>query len=321
MNEILTTEPEPVKRLLATDSPKDSKWDAKRGDTQDIGGIYSRKERFSRLAARMAGCSTLLAFKEAVDTDTGEISLKLILAAFCHVRHCPTCSWRRSLRNTARFFAKLPELRERFPKHRWIFLTLTVKNCHTDELRSTIQAMNKAWQRLIQRKDWPADGFVRATEVTRGKDGSAHPHFHCLLMVKPSYFAGRNYVTHEDWANRWQAALRADYQPSVRVQAVKAKREGQTIEAAVVETLKYSTKPEDALADPEWLYTITEQLHKLRFIASGGELKGVLKEDMTDEEMIQGDEPTKPDDEVEPELVRYTWVPARRQYVFINAKR
>ena len=184
MTEILDTSTEPVK-YLADYSAKDAKWDAKRGETEGIGGLYKLNETFTRLGGRMDGCSVVLGFAEAVNTDTGEISLKLRQAQFCHVRHCPVCSWRRSMRNTARFFTKLPELREQFPTHRWIFLTLTVKNCATDELRSTIQTMNTAWKRLIQRKDWPAEGFVRATEVTRGQDGSAHPHFHCLLMVKP----------------------------------------------------------------------------------------------------------------------------------------
>ena len=56
------------------------------------------------------------------------------------------------------------------------------------------------------------------------------------------------------------------------------KKEGQTIEAAVVETLKYATKVQDSLKSPEWLYIVTEQLHKMRFVESGGVLKGVLKE-------------------------------------------
>ena len=68
--------------------------------------------------------------------------------------------------------------------------------------------MNKAWQRLIQRKLFPAIGWLRSTEVTRGKDGSAHPHFHCLLLVSSSYFSGKGYLKQNDWVEMWRSSLR-----------------------------------------------------------------------------------------------------------------
>lgn len=275
---------------LSDYSPSDVKWDKHRGNTEAIGAIYATNPAYSRFAYRMAACSTLLGFSRGIDTDTGESKIKLQKAMFCKVRNCPTCAWRRSLRNTARFFSKLPELQAKFPSHRWLFLTLTIPNCYPDQLREYLNRMNKAWQRLIQRKDWPSSGWVRATEVTRGDDGSAHPHFHVLLMVPASYFSGRNYVTQDEWLNRWRDAMRDNSITQVDIRAVKPKREGQTIQAAIVETLKYATKVEDGLNHPDWLFIITAQLHKLRFLASGGELKGILKEEMNDKEMISGDD-------------------------------
>ncbi|WP_176687188.1 protein rep, partial [Escherichia coli] len=35
-------------------------------------------------------------------------------------------------------------------------------------------------------------------------------------------------------------------------------------------TLKYSTKPADMVADPEWFLELTRQTHKRRFVATGG---------------------------------------------------
>ena len=65
------------------------------------------------------------------------------------------------------------------PSYRWVFLTLTVKNPPVTELRDTLKAMNSAWQRLAQTKRFKGvvKGFIRTTEVTRGKDGDmmAHP--------------------------------------------------------------------------------------------------------------------------------------------------
>lgn len=299
--------------LLAAYLPKDAKWDKHRGHAQTIGQHYDQVEQFARLGERIAGCSTALGFGRRIDQDTGEVEHKLKTAMFCHVRHCPVCQWRRSLRNTARFFAAIPALQAQYPTHRWLFLTLTVRNCEPNQLRDTIKGMNAGWKRLIERKDWPALGWCRTVEVTRNADdGSAHPHFHAMLMVPASYF-GKGYVKQAEWAERWKSAMRVEYTPSVYVQAVKSKKEGQTLQAAVVETLKYATKAEDSLNDPEWLYAITEQLHKLRFIATGGTLKDLLKDDMTNAEMIAGDDPV--DTPAEDPQLWFNWMPTTRQYM------
>lgn len=310
---ILQAETVEIQPLLSVYSPRDAKWDTHRGNAQAIGKYYDQAEHFARLGERIAGCSTLLGFAWHTDTDTGESRLKLRTAAFCCVRHCPVCQWRRSLRNTARFFAAIPALQEQFPTHRWVFLTLTVRNCEPDQLRDTIKGMNAGWQRLIQRKDWPALGWARATEVTRNEDdGSAHPHFHVLMMVPAGYFSGRIYVKQDEWAARWQHAMRLDYVPVVDVRAVKSKNEGQTLQAAVVETLKYATKVEDSLRDAAWLYAITEQLHKLRFVATGGALKNILKDDMTNAEMIAGDDPAESTPDAP--SMWFGWRPTTRHY-------
>lgn len=300
---------------LSDYSEKDAKWDNHRAKTQDVEGVYAHNSKFHRLASRMSGCSSFLNFGQQTDHETGEFKLKLRNAHFCKVRHCPVCEWRRSMKNTARFFTALPEILNQYPTHRFLFLTLTVKNCPPENLRATLADMSKAWQRMSQRKDFPAVGFVRSTEVTRSKNGEAHPHYHCILMVKASYF-GTGYISQAQWSERWRDCLRVDYLPVVDVRQIKSKKEGQTIEGAIVETLKYSTKVEDGLNHPDWLYTITEQLHKLRFLAAGGVLKGILKEKLTDEELIQGDEPaddSKQDDD-KPALT-FGWKPSRRKYV------
>jgi plasmid rolling circle replication initiator protein Rep len=314
MSEIIT---QGHSSALSDVSEKDAKWDKHRAHTQDIEGIYAKNPTFHRLASRMSSCADLLRFAAHTNHETGEYGIRLRSAQFCKVRHCPVCEWRRSMKNTARFFTALPEILRQYPRHRFLFLTLTVANCEPDQLRVTLADMSKAWKRMSERKDFPAVGFIRSTEVTRSKTGQAHPHYHCILMVKPSYF-GAGYVKKTDWAFRWKSALRVDYLPVVDVRKIEPKQEGQTIEGAIVETLKYSIKVEDALQNPQWLYTITEQLHKLRFLATGGVLKGILKEKMTDSEMVQGDESddkTKDDDA--PSLV-FKWRRPSRKYMKVN---
>ena len=216
-------------------SERDRKWDHHRSNTQGVENIYADNSDFERLAERMHDCSTLLAMRWTQPDADGETRLKLGGATFCHVRHCPVCQWRRSMKNVARFFTKMPELQAAHPTARWLFLTLTVPNCEYKDLRATVKAMNAGWKRLIERKDWPAIGWLRTVEVTREqvRHGYAHPHFHALLMVPAGYFS-RGYVTQSAWLDRWQNAMRDDTIQVVDVRAVKPKIPGQDLQAAVV---------------------------------------------------------------------------------------
>ncbi|WP_338057085.1 protein rep, partial [Salinivibrio socompensis] len=115
---------------------------------------YAGVLEFERYAQRMAECSGVLRFGWQTAPDTGESRLRLREAHFCRVRHCPVCQWRRTLMWQARFYQAMPRLAAEHPKARWIFLTLTVKNCQISELRDTLKHMNASWQRLKDRKEF-----------------------------------------------------------------------------------------------------------------------------------------------------------------------
>jgi hypothetical protein len=205
----------------------------------------------------------------------------------------------------ARFLKSLPSIEATHPSARWLFLTLTVRNMPVQELRQSLQEMNKSWQRLIKRPEFANGiaGWIRTTEVTRSDNDYAHPHFHCLLMAKPSYF-GKNYVKQERWVDLWRECARLDYQPSVDIRTVKPKPETSEspLRRAVAETLKYAVKPEDMQG--AWLLELTKQVHRLRFIASGGLLKNVLREaEETEQDLLLADDADDDKDEKqEPEL-------------------
>ena len=174
----------------------------------------------------------------------------------------------------AKAYKVLPKIVATFPEHRWLFVTLTLKNTPITELKETLKAMNKGFQRLSQLKSFPAVGWLRSTEVTKGRDGNAHPHFHCLLLVPRSYF-GRNYIKQSEWVSMWRGSMRLDYDPILDVQAVK---EGSKPMELVPELFKYCVKESDLVADREWFLELTRQMHKMRAIATGGVLKDYLKE-------------------------------------------
>ena len=289
--------------FLTDYSPGDRPWDTHRAQAQRVEGVY-RGTQFDALAGRVRGCSGYLGFGWETDPDTGESRLRLRAARFCRGRHCPVCQWRRSLMWQARFLKSLPNIEAAHPSARWLFLTLTVRNMPLTELRTSLQDMNKAWNRLRLRPEFASNvqGWIRTTEVTRAANDYAHPHFHALLMVKPSYFT-HGYVKQERWMQLWQECARLDYQPSVDIRTVKAKpgTSESPLRRAVSETLKYAVKPSDMQG--EWLIELTRQVHKLRFIASGGALKNVLREnEETEQDLILADESGDDNGDETPEL-------------------
>jgi hypothetical protein len=54
----------------------------------------------------------------------------------------------------AKAYKILPKVLIDYPKVRWVFLTLTVRNCEITNLRDTLVWMNKAFKRLSELKDW-----------------------------------------------------------------------------------------------------------------------------------------------------------------------
>jgi len=307
---------------LSDVSPADKPWDVHRTLAQEVERLYQLSNE-PRYAGRIAACSKELCFALRA-SDEGEIKLKLQDARFCRVRHCPVCQWRRSLMWRAKFFQVLPKVSEVYPTGQWLFLTLTVRTCPLEDLRDTLAWMNTAWKRLVQRKEFPALGFIKSVEVTRSHDGLAHPHFHCLLLVPVGYFK-RGYISQARWTELWKDCLRVDYTPIVDIKRVKDRSKaskGHSVASegeidkgllkAICETLKYSVKPDDLIADPDWLAELTKQLHKTRAIAIGGVLKEYLSEEEPEDLINAGieDEEISEDD---PKLI-FDWGTIVRRY-------
>lgn len=300
---------------LADRSEKDKPWDIHRHDCDLVAKIYSDSFEFERLFERMEECSGHLQYSEVLNRETGEVGIKLKTARFCRVRHCPVCQWRRSLMWKARFYKKIPDVEQEYKSARWMFLTLTVENCQIEDLRETIKIMNKSFIKMIQRKHFKKYnlGFIKTTEITRAKDGKAHPHFHILLLMNSSYFK-YGYLKTNNWAELWGDCLNVNYLPVVDVRMVKAKKgsDKSPISEAVAETLKYAVKPADMIKDPEWFKELTRQVHKLRFVSTGGILKDLFKEDVSEEDLLLLTEEEETDKELR--ILNYNWFKSEKNY-------
>lgn len=323
---------------LSALSPKDKRWDVRKAENKDFQQLYYSTVHHG-YSVRLGNCSECLVFAFKV-AENGVCQLVLRKSKFCRVPTCPICQARRSMKWQAKSIKILPYLFNEHPKARFIFLTLTIRNPHITELRSALTAMHHAWTKLVKRKEFvPVQGWIRSTEVTREimKDGTAtnyaHPHFHCLLMVKPGYFTGHSYVTQERWTEVWQSCLKVDYVPIVHVQSVRPPKSGSeadkrtAVMKAVVEVVKYTTKPSDlieevkgleAMSNQDWLVEITSQLYGIKKIATGGLLKQYYKllEDGREDDLLHINEDSE--SEVEGELtsieLAFQWENCERRY-------
>ncbi|MEA5516771.1 protein rep [Nodularia sp. UHCC 0506] len=257
--------------------PVGKTWEKHRINADKIAEYYTQAddETFNEYACRLKSCSEWLEFRLIPEESADILKLKLTNARFCRVRHCPVCQWRRSMMWKAKAYQILPQVVTDYPKYRWLFITLTVRNCQIEELRETLDEINKAFKRLSELKAWPAKGWVKSVEVTKGKDGiSAHPHIHLLAMVQPSYFS-HGYLSQAKWVSLWQKCLRVNYQPVVDVRAIAKHHDPKVL---IPEILKYQVKESDLLDDREWFLELTRQLHKTRAIAVGGVLRHYMRE-------------------------------------------
>jgi plasmid rolling circle replication initiator protein Rep len=231
-------------------------------------------------AKEVLECGQVLFFNHQRHLQTNEHRLQLDEMYTCKDRFCPFCNWRRSRKLGLQSYAVLDQIQKEH-EVRFVFLTLTVKNPRLDDTREVIRHMMKSFQRLSQTRRYKNSvlGHLRALEVHPQKTDHnyTHPHFHVLLIVKPSYFnrAHADYISHKEWTAMWRKALRADYDPSVDVRVIRSKNpEVDPIASVVAEACKYPVKSTDlsGLSSPIF-QVFTEQMHRVRNLAFGGIFK------------------------------------------------
>jgi plasmid rolling circle replication initiator protein Rep len=266
-------------------------WDVRKGQADDVADLYAKAkaEKVSKHAAKVAACSQTVILSDVINRETGELGHKAE-SWKCRERHCPICQSARARKLHRAFSAALPAIMAEVPEGRFLLLTLTIRNCPIADLRQTLADMGKAWKRLIRKPEFQiVKGWVRGTEVTRSDAGEAHPHFHALLLVPPSYFK-KHYIKQARWIELWQDAARLNYTPSVDIRRVKTPESGlsEAIKAAT-----YSVKPSELTTDAAWFHEFHLQVSGLRFLATGGVIKAALgaKAEGEAEDIAEGTEP------------------------------
>lgn len=146
----------PVQRLMANDP-----------STRDV-------------AQRMRNCATRLQLAIEL-AEQGDGRALVTGGMFCQARLCPWCEWRRARVWRRRLIHGLGDFAEEHPKHRALFLTLTVRNCPVDNLGETLKEIHAAWGRFSKARWFPTPFWLRRTEITLGR-----PSFQDSLPTAPA---------------------------------------------------------------------------------------------------------------------------------------
>jgi plasmid rolling circle replication initiator protein Rep len=225
-----------------------------------------------KMNLRIIDCGTFLELLGDFEMENRKINK----ANFCKNRFCPMCSWRLACKDSLEISILMEHLRCEENKE-FIFLTLTTPNVKGDSLEEEIRKYNKAFKKLMERKEVKAivKGYIRKLEVTyqkeqyitkelwkRKKDyyekrglsigdlepnyDTYNPHFHVVIAVNRSYFTNKTiktYISRERWLELWQLSTGDKSITQVDVRKAKANNHKEVYELA-----KYSAKDSDYLA-------------------------------------------------------------------------
>lgn len=335
LDNIETTFPTPKPSKALTDNEFDEIFDE---------NLYTELladfEKYKKLSYQVAQALDNFA-KEQKLKDKGKLMLscgfsleftngRLYNANFCRQRLCPMCQRRKSLKTYSDFMKLLHYLND----YAFLHLTLTIPNCPLNELAENISFMNKCSSKLFSLAEFKKAfrGVVRCLEVTYNSSTiSFHPHFHCLIAVKKSYFKSRDYIKHEKiqllWSALWKlrnesfkshkwdsnelGKIALNASEILQVHIVKADT------GAIPEIAKYAVKPLDFECSEKERASVLEFLHAAlngkRLIYLSGcfkEANKLLKlklEEDTEERLKRGEVDKD-------ELVHYYWNYRRTRY-------
>lgn len=298
---------------------KERPWKLKKEKSLHLADVYERTG-FARYADRVRECGCQLQFQREIESG----KMRIQSAMLCHVRLCPMCNWRRSLKIFHEVSKVMDGCINRESNLRPIFLTLTVKNCNGQDLDETIKHIFKSWKTLTEHRQFRDNikGWFRALEVTYSeKHSNYHPHIHCILLVDKSYFdkSNKKYIDQPRWQHLWRTSAKLDYDPIVDIRKVKNHKNHK----AVAEVAKYTTKDSDYLKPNDQLTdsivtTLTNALYRKRLYAYGGIMKIIAKEldALTPDEgnLVNIDEDVIRDD-VAYAIETYRWTSGASDYI------
>lgn len=305
-------------------SERDNKWNYSKSAADMVSRLLLERS-YQKHSERISNCADRLTFNQATDKE-GTSRLKLKSVNLCHVRICPICMVCKSRVESRRLTKAIEQIEVDEPKTNYLLLTLTIKNVVVGKLRDALKAMSMGWQRLVKLKIFQkvSMGYFRSLEVTKDKNYNAHPHYHVLIAVKPSYFS-HNYITQETWTELWKTSLRIDYTPIIDIRRVdnfnKKLTKHENLKTGVKEVAKYITKVKDLIGngrknDGDWLVEYFGQITNIKKNNVSGIFKLYMsEEEPSEEEILKSNEDEEEESkDLSKEPISFLWFQGTKKY-------
>ena len=259
--------------------------------TETISKLMLSSEELSDRGKKLCECGTYIGFNFNENEN-----LSVTSANFCRQRLCPMCQRRRSLR-TYSAVSKVYELANK-TGYQFLHVVLTVPNCPAAALNNTCDFLLKQSSLLFRKSDDvhtkaackgnedikklrrniknSFKGVFRALEITFNDKLSIdhpfafHPHLHCLVAVRKSYFTSRDYISHEKLQKVWGTLTGIE-----NVQVFIGRVTDQC--ASIAEVAKYAVKPFKGDVTVEVLETLHKALFNRRLVQTFGIFRDWMK--------------------------------------------
>lgn len=225
-------------------------------------------------AEQLHNCSTYLEF--LFNQTKNDLKLKKINS--CKYRLCFVCNWRKSLKIYSFMRQAYSYIENNDKKARFLFLTLTNKNCSLEDLPKTVDEILKSFTKFRKRKELQfLKGIVRSLEITIDRElkiskemfikkreyylrnglniGDINPnylmcnvHIHSILHTNYNDYTryGGNWLSQEKLTELWKKSLNVDYIPIIDIRAFKHKKNAEKGHE-FAEMSKYTVKSADIL--------------------------------------------------------------------------
>ena len=185
------------------------------------------------------------------------------ISKWCDERFCPVCNYYKS----RRLFNRVYNYVACHPDRRYAFLTLTVKNVPKEDLRDTVQRMNRAFGLMFKLSSKGSKaarfftGYLRRLEITYNINEKSqsyrtfHPHFHVLLECSPDYKPNTDcFYYYKDILTDWQKYYGDPEICEINIEEIKPKMDSRGFDIglakAVAEVAKYPMKITKKLMAP-----------------------------------------------------------------------
>jgi hypothetical protein len=251
--------------------------------TNALADLLSDEEEFYKLSCRMRDSGRF------IKTQIKNGRIHIINSNSSNIRAEYYANHIESKRTFARFFNNLPAVMEQYPHHCWYFVTLTIHDCHVNEVGKSLSMLNKAFQRLLQgdkfsryfkQKSKEKCGYYKVLEVSQSNFSHlCRPHIHAIFHLPKKSSYSRNYINQDTLIKLWNVALNVDdkYVKDVTIERINYKdNHEQIINICNVSSYMIRNKL-DLLKDKDFTYEYLRQVRHKNLCSSGGTLKDINK--------------------------------------------